>query len=474
MPFRVQTMKKAIWQPLILCSLPLIVLFLLFVAPVPYSGAQDNPVATVATVEFAQEAYELTLYPAEEGNVDVELKLNPTEVITSTDTLTVTYVVELDDPLVVVEPWGEQQLGIPIQDASAKISFSITPEQAWEQAETTVTIRLANVIPDDTADIGQRNEVTITIKRNESTIYLPVILNPPPVWELLDGGDVKENARSLAICPNNSSILYLGTDEGLFKWTGSAWEPVQGDVPGSVREIAFGATCDRAYAAVLGDGVWGTNNGQSWSRVGALAPELKSSRTVIVRGDRLYTGTDTGIHYYIPGSGSHGSWTQIDYTKDMVIARLALAGDRIFAGIWEEGVLYNDPCDEDACGWEPIPGPSNDSFVRDVIGRPPQNAGDPPDWLLFATATTVHWWNGKAWASPTVAPQPIGNVFSLAGNDGLHYAGVENGGVWVTDDEGKSWKKLGDLSATVRDIVLLDDKLYVATFDDGVWRWPLP
>lgn len=484
MAFRLQTMKQALRQPLFVCSLPLAVVFLLFVASVPYSVAEGEQNVIVV---FEQEAYGLTLRSSDEQELTVEVKLSAAH----DQDITVTYEVTSDDATADdVDPLGDEQLVIPADTKTGEIKLKIKPNQAWKEGTKTVKIKLTKteVESGDSVGIGQPNIATITITREQHRIFLPGILNDKG-WKQFDrSGTQKKGVRSLTVCPGNSPVLYLGTDEGLFQWKSDTWEKVPGNVPGGVREIAFDGDCSHVYAAVLGSGVWGKADDDPWCLIGEKtdADKRQSSFTVIVRGNFLYTGTEKGIYYYNLNQNEHcnnGSWTPTLEGSD--IARLTLAGGRIFAAVWQEGVSYDDTCGTaEGCKWTNIPGPENDKFVRDVIGRPPINDGGKPDWLLFATATTVYWWDDKEtgnWSPPGEgkAPQPTGNVFSLAGNHGLYYAGVESGGVWVTKDAGRSWIQVGDpedtiQNKTVRDIAITDDKLYAATFENGVWVLPLP
>lgn len=309
---------------------------------------------------------------------------------------------------------------------------------------------------------------------DEHPIFIPSITRPD--WVRFDQA-ASQNVRAIAACPHhttNEYDLYLGTDTGLFHWEVQEWKQIE-NVPGSVREIIFGANCQEIFAAVLGDGVWGTKDAEDWSRIGQDVAALKTSRTVIVRDNTLFTGTDSGVYYYNLGSTGSVPWTPVTALEGKMIARLTLAENRIFAGVWEKGVAYNDSCVQPTCAWPIIDGPNNDKFVREVIGEPPMNEQnpEPPTWMLFATASGVYWWDGEneEWQPPSSPPQPAGDVFTLAQRKSEIFAGLESGGVWVTVDDGKTWSQVGGLNATVRDIALTTvGQLLAATFDQGVWR----
>ena len=348
-----------------------------------------------------------------------------------------------------------------------------------------ITVTLLSAVPDDLVDLGEMSTATVTARRIPPTLFIPV-MRRDDAWKLTEVAQPQSGVRSLAVCPTDANIRYLGSDSGLFQWQVEAgvskWEQVKtqngaNNVPGSVREITFGATCDHVYAAIPASGVWQrAKSGQTWGW-GQIEPDtatgdaLLTSRTVVVRSGHLYVGTDTGVFAYDLGPNGEGTWQQSLPGK--AVSRLTLAGKRIYAGVWTEGVAYNDGCAA-PCNWEKIAGPGGDSFVREVIGPPPDGT-EPPEWLIFATASTAWRWDGDSeeWQLPEPAdrPQPAGNVFSLAQHGNRYYAGVENGGVWASADEGRTWQRVGTLAATVRDIVVGEFAgLFAATFDQGVWR----
>lgn len=331
---------------------------------------------------------------------------------------------------------------------------------------------------------------TATFSSENAPRYLPAIIaETGKVWQQIDSTFQRDNARSIAVCPDNESIRYLGTDDGLFEWTDTngsestaSWQQViaseEQPIPGSVRQIVFGEGCSEVIVAALESGIWWLgNNGDEWQQLGADDDRLISSRTVIWRNGIVYAGTDTGILSYDLGQQQDG-W--VSRYEGGAISRMSKAGDRIFAGVWTVGVAHNDVCTDQNCQWGLIPAPAVDGFIRDVVGRPP-NQGEPPTWLVLATATTAYKWDGTSWQVPGAggAPVPTGNVFSLARSSEKTYAGVEDGGVWISLDDGSTWRQLGDLRSTVRDMSLLAQPttygtemvtFYVATFENGVWK----
>lgn len=437
------------------------------------------------TVAFAEAGYAVDIPYGQEVELPLMLTLSPTH----TADVTVNYEVTSSDATGDdVDPFGPATLVIPPDSSSATIILNFKDNRNWLEGTKTITVELKSVEPADHVELGEIRTATVTIHRIYRT-PLPAIQRDE-AWKLTEVDEPQSGVRSLAICPTDVDIRYLGSDSGLFQWQidqagKGKWKQVEAqnraNVPGSVREITFGESCDEVYAAIPESGVWQrTKSGQTWNW-SLIAPDnslgdaLLTSRTVVVRSDHLYVGTDTGIYAYDPDPDADESWQYVYQGK--VISRLTLAGQRIYAGVWTEGVAYNDSCSA-TCNWEEIPGPDGDSFVREVIGPPPDGA-NPPAWLIFATASTVWYCDNcgpsEGWKlpEPLSRPQPAGNVFSLAQYGNRYYAGVENGGVWDTDDEGRTWKRVGNLAATVRDIAVVDAEfggIFAATFDKGVWR----
>lgn len=384
---------------------------------------------------------------------------------------------------------SKYQIAAPVLTTTPSATPTSTVEPTaipTETLEATVTLTST---PEPTVTPTITPTLTPTI---ECTGCLPIVIGAPN-WRQTDVEDIRTGARSLAICRTDTSIRYLGTDEGLFQWSESDDDPlkyvwkqiVAGNdipVPPQVRQIVFGESCEDVFIAALDSGVWMTNDGSDWEQLEPQDAALESSRTVIWRNDVVYAGTDTGIYTYRLKM-QEPKW---DKVTDGIISRMSIAGNRIYAAVWMTGVTYNDLCSRQNCDWNDIPAPDGDGFVRDVLGEAP--IGDEaPSWLLLATASTVYHFDGTGWFRPEVdhAPQPEGNVFSLGMLNltsssreptRIHLAGVEEGGVWATYDRGFTWKKVGALDATVRDIAVPGAserwEIFAATFDSGVWRMP--
>lgn len=434
-----------------------------------------------ATVSFTSESFAFNILPGQTPSLPVTVTLS----IPQAAEVTVTYEVTSEDPTAGnVVTLGEDTVVIPASTLAKPIILTVKDDPTWTEGSKTLKIKLKSVEP-ATVELADPKDATVTLRRCCKAYVSGTFRDEAWLREEKANASVKSAVRSLAVCPsdNPNTIRYLGSDEGLFRWQTvnnvGVWEPVmdqdEAAVPGSVREIAFGASCDDVFAAVTGSGVWRKGDDNAWNKInaGAAGDDLLTSRTVVVRDDVLYVGTDKGVYYI--DLDPDGDW--IPTLPDKIIARLTLVGSRIYAAVWTEGVAYDDGCPT-ACDWQEIAGPAEDRFVREVIGPPPDGQ-NPPAWLIFATASTVYYldgWEGETplWLTPAEEedkPQPTGNVFSLAQDREYIFAGVENGGVWRSINKGETWKQIGDLRFTVRDLAITaTGQLFAATFDAGVWR----
>ncbi len=311
---------------------------------------------------------------------------------------------------------------------------------------------------------------TIEIIRDK-TISLPIVLRPG-VWSQLDDKEELDSALSLAICPSDPNIRYLGASDGLYHWSvnNSKWEQTATEalVPGSLRDVrVIGADCKEVYAAALEDGLFHVQG----TAVSPLhASNTPPVRSLSFRDDFLFAGTNQGLLVY---DLKEDKWPEIDTGVPDLITRQSEAGTRIFAAAWTVGIQVNDECRLNNCEWHEVPLPANKAFVRDVLGSPDGPPAN-PTWMVAATSAGIVRWDVNEWKDPTYPPQPAGNVFALAQSpESFIFAAVEGGGVWASNDLGRSWYEIGQLRLPVIDLLVVDDWLYATTTNAGVWRWPL-
>jgi hypothetical protein len=114
--------------------------------------------------------------------------------------------------------------------------------------------------------------------------------------------------RALALHPDNSEIIYAGTQSagtqspGIFKSTdgGASW-PVSGLVGHDVMAIAVNPrNPEFVYAGTFGEGIWASyNGGHSWHIMSGLTSEVYSLTLFTPAGEDdcqvLYAGTTNGV-----------------------------------------------------------------------------------------------------------------------------------------------------------------------------------
>ena len=310
----------------------------------------------------------------------------------------------------------------------------------------------------------------------QSSFFLPVV-HGAGIWKQMDGSAVQTGALSLAVCPADSTIRYLGAAGGLLKWSpdDKEWNPVMQTedptkpIPGAVWDVWLeGEDCGEVYAAALENGLWRVAEGEV-ERLDEEDDEIPPIAGVVIRGKLLFAGTDGGVRLY---DLDDKNWRPATDVTEL-ITRQSMAGERVYVGAWTFGVKYNDACGQNQCPWEALPAPADLAYVRDVLGSPDGDPDDTNFWALAATSAGVIYWDGSQWVQPDTPPQPNGDTFALAqSTDGATiFAAVEGSGIWASDDKGLTWTRLGEFNRLTRDLTVAGNTLYAVTPNDGVWQW---
>lgn len=352
--------------------------------------------------------------------------------------------------------------------AGQSIAVTASPAAGWQVAGWSGTTDDSSTATGNTVAMPASNHaVNVAYEKTQHLIFLPVVFSKFPGWYQIDSTPVS-NLYTFIACPTGPQ-RYAGATNALYEWKSGGWSPMAG-APTDVRDFLFVANetdnCQDLYAASFNGGVWRLD-GQTWGRVGAN--DLPFARTLALRDGKLYVGTRSGVFRFDLSAG--GDWEQVSNGN---VTRLSRSGNRLYAAVFGEGVTYNDSCDAAPCEWTPIGEPDfKDAF--DVAGDEKGN------WVVMATATGIYRWDKteNKWLPPTTPPQPPGTVFALAEVHGRLFAGVQLGGVWVSNDHGDTWAFINELDAlkdkTVIDLIFIPQSgLYVVTPDDGVWRWTMP
>lgn len=353
--------------------------------------------------------------------------------------------------------------------AGQSIAVTASPAAGWQVAGWSGTTDDSSTATDNTVTMpASGHTVNVTYEKAQHLIFLPVVFIPE--WYQIDPTPVS-NLYTFIACPTDQR-RYAGATDALYEWKSGGWSAMAG-ARTDVRDFLFAAgetaNCQDLYAASFGGGVWRLD-GQTWEQVGAN--NLPFARTLALRDGKLYVGSGSGVFRYDPANPE--DWKRVSDETDNV-TRLSKAGDRLYAAVFSKGVKYNDPdmCDADSCQWQSIGEPDFKSAF-DVAGD------EKGSWVVMATAAGIYRWNEtkNKWLPPTTPPQPSGTVFALAEVHGRLFAGVQLGGVWVSNDHGDTWAFINELDAlknkTVIDLIFIPKSgLYAVTPDNGVWRGPI-
>lgn len=149
-------------------------------------------------------------------------------------------------------------------------------------------------------------------------------------------------AYTLEIDPDNSNIVYVGGNGGLYKTTnaGTSWSSASTGISGYVYDIAINYDNTNVLYAGTGNGVYRTTNqGTSWSYTGCSSVnDLAIDPT---DSSIIYAGTNTGV-YKTTSSGS--SWTIMNSgLEDTYITSLGINPNTyLFAGTETAGMFRWD------------------------------------------------------------------------------------------------------------------------------------
>ena len=255
-------------------------------------------------------------------------------------------------------------------------------------------------------------------------------------WIAFNSGLTNDQVRALAIDPKNSSILYAGTNGGVFKSTdwGGQWSAVNSGLTNTkVWALAIDPSSPRTLYAGTEDGIFkSTDGGGHWSAVNnglknkllyALAIDPSNPSTV-------YAGTGGGVFKTTDGGG-HWNSCGLGY----VINRLAIGSSNtsiIYAVTQSSGIFKSTDGGDTwlpaftglACtlGYSLAIDPTNPSTIY---------AG----WDFAVMRSTDA---GGRWVAILIAPYVLGLAVDPS-NPSTLYAGTWGLGVFKSTDGGATW-----------------------------------
>jgi len=290
--------------------------------------------------------------------------------------------------------------------------------------------------------------------------------------------------------------LFVGTDYGVFVSTdqGMNWRPINNGLPGfdvkSVKSFAQDARRNVKTLAVSGDTLFASdwdlgvfrfdNRSQSWKEVnnGLFNPKVNS---FAVSGGKLFVGTEAGV-WVTTDNGENWKSANSGMVANHGVGEIAVRDNRLlvqgFGGVFASADNGNT--------WTPV----KDSIEPDALQIPPEwkrgslnkkvdHLASINDVVIAGTGGGVFRSTdrGQTWEESNrglpygergaIAP----SIEALAVIGAKIYAGLEDNGLFISDDLGRSWteasRDLRDL--TVSGMVRKGDKLFASTPENGVF-----
>jgi hypothetical protein len=285
---------------------------------------------------------------------------------------------------------------------------------------------------------------------------------------------------------SDEEALYVATNgSGIFKRLHSSqnWTAINGSGDNklgslNVNALQFG---NNILYAATGDGIFKSlNKGESWNAVtgtennpaptqGVFGLLVNGTALFAINGDGPFESLDQGENWQllgIPGG-----------LQSVYITGAGLIGETIFIGTEKHGVYKRDFL---APLWQLVHG--EDDILEDTDLTRLDVSGN----TLFLHAGGKGFYSsedqGETWKAINGQEQlSLENTFvtSVHKIGDLIYAGFQNGGVVVSQDDGQSWSSVGtspvrhhknDTEITVLDLLRKDDTLYVALGGRGIYE----
>lgn len=249
------------------------------------------------------------------------------------------------------------------------------------------------------------------------------------VWSPLgpDGGA----AFSLAVDPDNPSIVYAGSDAGIYKSTddGATWELASGGLLQAALISQDTVAPGRLYA-LTGSGIFRSgDDARTWTRVEGKLPEPVRDLAVDPRSpDRLWAVTNPNRLYFSSNGGR--SWTkrQISGIASVLISP---AGDWLYANTSGQGFLRSSDL---GATWRPVQGLPKTASVYDFASDP----GDPTA-LYAATKDGLYRSRDKGATWQKIAAAVFAGTVAQVETQGGRLLAAVKPGIFHSSDGGSTW-----------------------------------
>jgi len=274
-------------------------------------------------------------------------------------------------------------------------------------------------------------------------------------WIPMDSGLQDYGITALAA---NGPIVYAGTNEGgIFLSTdyGNHWRAVNTGLTYNNNQVYSIVISGEDVFAATGVGVYvSSDSGSHWLEAdsGLSAVTITS---VVANGNTIFAGSNYGGLYESANDGLN--WTRVSLLNGDVI--LAVIGFNIFESTYNGLFVSAD----NGGHWTLDTGLTAYAYSFTVSGS---NIFAGTDEGVFSSSI-----NGGNW---TARDSGLSNktVYSLAANGSNIFAGTEFEGVFLSTDNGISWKTAGLPNSFINSLLVSTPFVFAGTTDDGLFVSP--
>ena len=274
-------------------------------------------------------------------------------------------------------------------------------------------------------------------------------------------------AFTLAVDPDDPSIVYAGSEAGVYRSVdaGATWELASRGLFLQAAAIAQDTVAPGALYALTGTGVFrSSDKAQSWVRVEGSLPEPARDLAVDPKlPNRLWAATSLGRLYFSTNGGR--SWTKRAATSIAGIADLSIspAGDWLYANTANQGLLRSSDL---GTSLRPTQGIPKAAYVYDLAFDP-----GPPATVYAATLDGLYRSRdqGATWQR-IAATVFFGAVPQVEVQGGRIFAAASSG-VFYSSDGGTTWNiGSGPLRSRGEVVALAASPASADTVFAGTWQ----
>lgn len=354
-----------------------------------------------------------------------------------------------------------------------EISFQVNPDATL--GETTPLILKKVLLYDVTT-----RPITVQKVDGQLTVKRLIIAG----WRYL--GPDEFVVYAIAVDPQNSGVIYAGTEKGLFKTTdgGSNWIPTRLEKP--VFRLVTDPVKPAVLYALTEDGIYkSTDSGESWTysffvhkgyRATALALAPSKPQTIYAAeySDDTYTG-------FLFRSTDGGLTWKLRQKAPFAVTTLVVDPDNpsiVYAGLWTDISTAGeiDLSVDGGINWSPlvITGVQISSIAIDPMDTRVLYAGSLGEGVYKSQDGGLNW--------SRIGPSPTGEEISLdvtsviidPSDTEVLYAGTDGKGVYRSRDGGSTWTTMnrGLTNLSVLCLALAPEgSLYAGTGGNGVFGY---